>query len=302
MLVAFSWCLAQYDRNPERFDRREILWKYKWVISTGCNFPEISRRRIEELLADMERRHREAGSTLYAVSLLRRGMFEHFGEWQQARVANAEFRRRRRDFLSDCPACVANANCGYFCGQRQWGRAMRAASPVLHQGLTCTWEPHRTFSRVLRPLLHLGRVDEAKTYHRQGYRLVSRAREFVRQQAAHLEFVVLINELARAKGLLERHLAGALESVELDERFEFLLAARLWADRLAVRGTRTLKVRLPKGLPAPGADGKSDVGALREWFMERCQEIARRFDARNGTSAFQQHVDELPDLLRLAMD
>ena len=110
MLIAFSWCLAQYDRNPQRFDREELLWKYKWVIEYSCQFPEISRRRLVDLHADMERRHREAGSTLYAVWLLRREVFQQFGEWQRACEAHAEFRKRRRDFLSDCPACVAFAN------------------------------------------------------------------------------------------------------------------------------------------------------------------------------------------------
>jgi hypothetical protein len=300
MLVAFSWCLAQFDREPDRFDRFDLLWKYKWVITGAFEFPEISRPRLEELLADMERRYREAGSTLNPVAMVRRQLLEHFGEWQQARAAHAESRKHRRDSLSDCPACVAGNNCTYYCGLRQWGRAVQAAQPVLHNRLTCAEEPHRTLASVLRPLFHLGRVEEAKTYQRLGYRLVRSGNHFVRQHADHLRFLVLIGDLAQAKRLLERHLPAALEIVRVVERFEFLLAARLWADRLASRGTRTLKVRLPTGLPAPDADGESDLNALGEWFTVQAQEIARRFDARNGTNAFQQQIDELPELLRLA--
>jgi hypothetical protein len=300
MLVAFSWCLAQYDRNPERFDRSEILWKYKWVTSSAGKFPEISRPRLEELLADMERRYREAGSTMHAVSLLRRTLMAHFGEWQRARAANAAFRKRRRDFLSDCPACVASANCDYYRRQRQWARALQAAQPVLGGRLTCAEEPQLTFSRVLRPLFQLGRLEEAKTYQRQGYRLIGRAHHFVREHAEHLQFMVLIGEMTQAKRMLERHLPAALAIVTDDDRFEFLLAARLWAECLARRGTRSLKVRLPKELPAPDADGSSNVSALGESFAAKSQEIARRFDARNGTSAFQQQIDELPELLRRA--
>jgi hypothetical protein len=302
MLVAFSWCLAQSDRNPKRFNGYDLLWKYKWVIDNAFKFPEISRPRLEELLADMERRFREAGSTLNAVSMLRRELLDHFGEWRQARAAHAEFRKRRRDSLSDCPACTAGNNCWHYCRQRQWGRAVQAAQPVLRGRLGCAEEPHRTLASVLRPLFHLGRLDEAKAYQRWGYRLVGSANHFVVEHAEHLRFLVLIGDLAKAKRLLERHLPSALEVVMADERFEFLLAARLWTDRLASRGTRRLKIRVPEGLPAPDAEGKFDVTALGDWFTAQAQEIARRFDARNGTNAFQQQIDELPELLRLAVE
>src|SRR4051812_22715000 len=30
-LVAFSWCLAQADKQPDHFSGPDLLWKYKWV-------------------------------------------------------------------------------------------------------------------------------------------------------------------------------------------------------------------------------------------------------------------------------
>jgi hypothetical protein len=302
MLVAFSWCLAQYDRDPKRFNPYNLLWKYKWVMGNSWKFPEISRSRLEALLADMDRRYRKAGSTLYAVASERRDLLVNFGERRPARTAHAEFRKCRRDSLSDCIACVANNNCDYYCFQRQWGRAVQAAQPVLQGRLTCVEQPHNILGNVLLPLFLLGRQEEGKAYQRQGYRLVSQDSHFVRKHAQHLRFVVLIGDLAQAKRLLERHLPSAIEIVTLNDRFEFLLAARLWSDRVASQGTHKLKVRLPKGLPATDADGKSDVRALGEWFMAQVREIARRFDARNGTDAFQQQIDELTELLRRAVD
>src|SRR5437870_10345778 len=46
MLVAFSWCLSQVDRNPERFDRYRLLWQYKWVVNSLPDFPQISLAQI----------------------------------------------------------------------------------------------------------------------------------------------------------------------------------------------------------------------------------------------------------------
>ena len=296
LLIAFSWCLARLDRDPDEFDIHGMLWKYKWVINNALHFPEISRSRIEDLLADMERRYREWGSTMNAIWLERRGILTRFGEWQMAREAHAEFRKRRRDSLSDCEACVAGRASGYFSAQRQWGRAIQAAQPVLRKRLACAEQPHHTLATVLKPLLNLGRLEEAKTYQQWGYRLVASGKQFVGQHAEHLRFSVLTGDLAKAKRMLERHLPGALETVLVDERFEFFLAARLWAERLVRRGTRTAKVRLPEGSPAPDADGKSDVGALGAWFAAEAQTIAGRFDARNGTNAFQRQIEEVAEL------
>src|ERR671935_3056317 len=33
MAVAFTWCVAQSDRDPEAVPPTEILWQYRWVIS-----------------------------------------------------------------------------------------------------------------------------------------------------------------------------------------------------------------------------------------------------------------------------
>jgi hypothetical protein len=298
LLVAFSWCIAQLDRNPDRFDAFDLLWKFKWVMSNGIQFPEIARRRLEELLVDMERRYREAGSTLHAVASERRAFQVHVGDRAAARAAHADLRKYRRDFFSDCAACAANSNCKYYCFQRQWSRAVQAAQPVLRGKLSCAEEPHCVLATVLLPLFHLKRLDEAKACQCQGYRLVSRGSQFVRQHSQHLRFMVLIGDLAQSKRMLERHLPGALETIMVDERFDFLLAARLWTDRFG-EGTRKLKLRLPKGVPQSD-ESKFDISRFRDWLTQEADKIAQRFDARNGTQAFGEQIDELPSLLRLA--
>jgi len=34
MLVTFAWCLAQCDRDSERFPFERILWEFRWVVSS----------------------------------------------------------------------------------------------------------------------------------------------------------------------------------------------------------------------------------------------------------------------------
>ena len=257
MLVAFSWCLAQFDRNPDRFDQHELLWRYKWVVENGWKFPQISRARLEALLADMERRFLEAGATVYAVELERRQLFMHFGERGPAEAAHAEFSKCRRDVLSDCIACVANKNCDYYCFQGNWKKALEAAQPVLDGRMVCMEQPHVILANVLLPLLHLGRADEARAYQRQGYQLVSQGVQFVRPHAQHLRFLTLAGDQVAARRMLERHLPGALEAQAADEAFEFLLAARLWTERTDCRRSPQGEAQSPGGTTRRRCGGES---------------------------------------------
>ena len=56
LLVAYSWCLAQAEREPERFGLYQVLWRYRWAIVYLPTFPNIPRAKIEDAIADMTRR------------------------------------------------------------------------------------------------------------------------------------------------------------------------------------------------------------------------------------------------------
>src|SRR5262245_26585811 len=58
-IVAYAWCLAQADRNPDRYLDHQLLWQYKWVVDHAYEFPDISLGKIYELLEDLRRRFRE---------------------------------------------------------------------------------------------------------------------------------------------------------------------------------------------------------------------------------------------------
>ena len=149
------------------------------------------------------------------------------------------------------------------------------------------------------PELRLGRVEEARAHHQQGYRLVRSGRRFVFRQADHVRFLVLVGDLDEARSLVERHIPDALETIEPLDRFEFLLASSLWGEGLLRAGTRSVRIRLPEAAPPAADRGYRDVQACRDWFLHQARDLAGQFDRRNGTDAFRRRIDELPELLRL---
>lgn len=300
MLVAFSWCLTQYDRDPARFNAVRLLWIYKWVVSACLTFPTIELSRIEQLIEDMDRRYRAYGSTMHAVWSARRSLFVHMRNKRRAKAAHAKLIKCRRDNLSNCIACAVASDVDYYIFMLQWQQAIEAAEPVINGGLSCTFQPHGLYASILLPLLHLQRYDEAQKYYQRGIRLIRNTKTLVSERAALLQYLVIMRELPSAKRLVERFLPGAMEAIEENEYFDFLQASYLWTRRLTEKGTRHVKIRLPDAIAAQFDQGPIDVERLGEWFALRANEIAARYDARNRTKAFQRYIEENDDFLSLA--
>ena len=79
-IVAFSWCLALCDREPELFKEEDLLWQYKWVLDNLTGFPQVSRAQIEEMTQDMMARFDRAGAGHRAVFKIRREMAMTMGD------------------------------------------------------------------------------------------------------------------------------------------------------------------------------------------------------------------------------
>src|SRR5207244_6764992 len=129
----------------------------------------------------------------------------------------------------------------------------------------CAEVPHRTFARLVMPLLRLGRVDEAMEHHKKGYRMVSNNRKFLGHLALHLNFLTLTDNLPRAVKVLQKHLPWTQEVQELSRRFSFYLAALLLLQQVQARGKSTLPLRLPSSFPDYPESGKYHFHALTGW-------------------------------------
>jgi hypothetical protein len=300
MLVAFSWCLSQSDRDPQRFPEARLLWKYKWVVSNLPEFPQIGRDQIDSMLADLTGRYQRAGSTLHAVEDLRESLAIDMGDRAAAVAAHRAKGRIRPDRLSDCPACTLDGEITYRLFLGRYRQAVDIAGPIVNGRLKCNTVPHRTFAKLLVPLLRLGQPATAIDYHLRGYRLVARDPTFVYSFARHLTFLTLTENLARAVQLFEKHLPAALAAVSASERLEFYLASLLLLDRLAAEGKEERKLRLPASFPLHDGGGRYRVGELRDWFRREAGDLAGRFDRRNGNTYETRRLAGLRRLKKLA--
>jgi hypothetical protein len=300
-IVAFSWCLARADRAPGTHDESELLWKYKWIMNFVPGFPQIERRQIDDMFADMTRRFRRSGASLRPVYKLQCKAALAMGDREATRAYQRQWREAPVGWPSDCPACERDDEVEYLIRAGKDERALERAGPILAGRLRCAEIPHLTLARVLLPLLRLGRLEEAARRHVRGYALAAGNRDFLPETARHLTFLVLTDNLARAAQLLENHLPWALETAELGRRFPFYLAARLLLQRLQDAGRSALALRLPRTFRLHDDAGQYEVAALAAWCDEALGDLAARFDARNGNDHFTRGIADnrrLKELVR----
>jgi len=297
-LVAFAWLLAQFDNHPGRFDQWSILWKYKWINGVICDFPQISKQRIYEMLDDLEQRALKAGYGLRAVTN-QRYRAEKF--WDDREKAVRYFRQLEElppDKLSNCPLCETDERVSFaiYCGNDQ--RALEIAQSIFNGDEKCGSVPHRTYANVLLPLIRLGRQREALRYHLKSYSLIANNKAFLDKVADHVICLALTENFKEAMALVEAHYAWTETNRDLFAHFRFFRAAWLLFELLTER-EELLELTMPKSFPLYAEAGNYDSARLGAWFKHKTEGIARRFDERNGTDFFMRTITDTPALKKL---
>lgn len=290
-MVAFTWCLAQLDREPGRFPERDTLWQYKWVVDHLPSFPQIPRPQIQAALVDLARRFERAGSGMRPIYKLQWLVAGEMGDLDDARAAHDRWVDSPRGDLSDCATCDRNAEVWHLVDSGRDEEALIRARPILDGSARCTVVPQSTLGKVLRSLVRLGRVDEAVTLHLRGYRMISRNRSFLYSATHHLEFLALTDNLAKGLKLFEAHFPWALETFDLSDRFRFSLTSSFLFQRLGESGKGWVRLRLPRSFPEFQEAGRYDVAGLVNWLDSDATGLARRFDERNGNDLYALKIE-----------
>lgn len=301
-LVAYSWCLAQYDRREreEHIEEGQLLWMYKWILTNITSFPQIGKAQIEEMLDDMAARYTRAGYSLRPNYMLRNRIYKFWDEAEAARF----FRKAQesyRDSASDCAACELDDAVSFALRQQDDAEAVGLAAPIIEGRLRCGSIPKITFANLLLPLLRLGRMDEAVSLHLQGYRLIASAgKGYISSIADHFTFLAVTQNFDRAVSIFEKHLADAAALADLASKFDYYVAAWFLLDELRERGRETLKLRLPRPLEVYEESGTYQTTRLAAWFLEQARALAARFNARNESVYYTRRIEETAALKQLS--
>jgi tetratricopeptide (TPR) repeat protein len=280
--AVFARLLTLFDEQPDVFDERlrhMLFWRFKWVAHALRQLPEIPLASLRQWLTEMRDRYEKADLGLQPYYGQAYQLAAHIGE--DTTPAYELWAARTRTRLSDCEACETCERALYHLTAGGDERALRTWEPVLAGKESCQEEPARSVSYALLPLLRTGRTDRARELHLAGYRGCRRNPSMAQEIGRHLEFCALTGNEARGLELLSenRNLFDEVDS-PLD-LLGFLTGVEVLLQRVELLGHGEL--------PAGGYAGRTwTVAGLRAEVRGRADDLAARFDARNGTPA---HTD-----------
>ncbi|MEI5103724.1 hypothetical protein RB200_41160, partial [Streptomyces sp. PmtG] len=286
--VVFARLLTLFDEQPDAFDarlRHLLFWRFKWVAGALRALPEMPLTSLRQWLTEMRGRYEQAGLDLQPYYGQAYQLAAHVGD--DTALAYELWAGRTRTPLSDCEACEICERARHHLVAGDDERALRAWEPVLGGQESCQEEPARSISYALLPLLRTGDADRARALHLAGYRECRRNPSMSADVGRHLEFCALTGNEARGLELLaeNRNLFDEVDS-PLDQ-FDFLTGVEVLLQRVEQLGHGAL--------PAAGYAGRTwTAAALRAEVRGRADDLATRFDARNGTTA---HTDRRRDRL-----
>lgn len=281
--VTFSRSVAEFDAEPAAFSdwqRYNLLWQFKWMISDMRRFPEVPLQRAYDALDEMERRYRDAGIGMHAVYGQRCSVAEHVGDRQAADEWFQRWMTAPRDEMSDCEGCDPTHKVWHLAWTGKDEEAIELAAPVVTGELTCHVQPQGILTNLLMPYVRTGRLPEAAAAHLRSYRLVQGDANYVDDFGDHMEFCALTGNEARGLEILERELPLLERSPTPSDRLHFAGCAALLLGRLEELGQGGLAVR-----------GRESVADLRVRLSGMAWELAARFDARNGTGEHSARLE-----------
>ncbi|MGW0424813.1 hypothetical protein [Streptomyces sp. NPDC003015] len=277
--VVFARLLTLFDEQPDIFDERLrhlLFWRFKWVGHALRQLPEIPLASLRQWLTEMRDRYEKAGLGLQPYYSQAYQLAAHVGE--DTTAAYELWAARARTRLSDCEACEICERALFHLAAGDDERALRTWEPVLNGKESCQEEPARSLSYALLPLLRTGAADRARELHLAGYRGCRRNPSMSGEVGRHLEFCALTGNEARGLELLaeNRNLFDEVDS-PLDQ-LDFLTGVEVLLQRVEHLGHGEL--------PAAGYPGRTwTVSGLHAEVRGRADDLAARFDARNGTPA-----------------
>ncbi|MEU8757086.1 hypothetical protein AB0C88_42050 [Streptomyces chartreusis] len=280
--VVFARLLNLFDEQPDVFDdrlRHLLFWRFKWVGHALRQLPEVPLTGLRQWLTEMRDRYEKADLGLQPYYGQAYQLAAHLGEGTT--LAYELWASRTRTQLSDCEACEICERALYHLMEGDDERALSVWEPVLAGKESCQEEPARSVSYALLPLLRTGRTDRARELHLAGYRGCRRNPSMSQEVGRHLEFCALTGNEARGLELLAENRIMFDEVDSPLDQLGFLTGAEVLLQRVESLGHGEL--------PAAGYVGRTwTVADLRAEVRRRADDLAARFDARNGTTA---HAD-----------
>lgn len=281
MLAPFAWTLGAEEKDPEAFndyERHSLDWSHKWIATGLRRDPRFSLEQLQAVIGQLADRYARLGYSVQPVHGARAEYAYHVGDMKALSEHLGRYLATESGPMADCDACVVEEQVWML---SRLGRHEEAAAhgwEGLSGNTNCATQPQGILSALLWPLLELGDVERAAHAHLTAYRLI-KDDEITSYVHEHIRFCALTGNVERGLDILRRSLHK-------------ITAAQLPADEMSfAECTAVLLQRVPAELEFEvPLLGTLTAAQLLDRMADRAIELAKAFDARNGTPTWTERV------------
>lgn len=288
-IVAFSWCLNQFDKNPQLDDWFSIIWQYKVIQEWIPVFASVTREQITKMQEDMAKRLLANGESERTAHYYRSWNFMRMGDYDTALEYQTTYMKMKRGQMSDCEACELDRQVELLSRMKLDKKAIKLAKPIIKGRSHCGEVPHFTNAHICKSLIRLDRVDEARKMLSDAYQIVNDERKYLGTIGDLLLVPLRTRQLDAAFNCAKRHFIWAAETSADELRFRFFCSCSLLWELLA-NEKKTIKLRLPNEWSCFNESGDYKTVELAKWFANETRKLADLFNKRNGNDRYDEII------------
>ncbi|HUQ54624.1 hypothetical protein [Lentzea sp.] len=283
MLAPFAWVRAAEEKDPEAFNEYEVHslnWSHKWIATGLRRDPRFSLEQLRAVIGQLADRYGRLGFSVQPVHGARAELAYHVGDMTGLAEHLGKYLATESGPMADCDACVVEEQVWMLARLGRHHEAAAHGWEGLSGNTNCATQPQGILSALLWPLLEIGDTERAAHAHTTAYRLI-KDDEITSYVHEHIRFCALTGNLSRGEDILRRSLHKVTAKQLPADEMSFAECASVLLQRIS-----------PDVVFEVPTVGSLTAAQLLDRLSSRALELARAFDARNGTSAWVDRVSE----------
>lgn len=264
-----------------------LLWAYNNMLSKAVNYYQIPLLDIESFLLDYKRIALKYGFPLLDYYENCTSVYECIDT--ELSMKNFEaFKRCRKKDATTCWSCDQKSEIYYELFLRgNEKRALKLAKPLYRPENACDNAPFAVLGYFMSFYLSLGNMDEASVYYDR-LQTALKQNKYKEKQFAVGDSLLFLAKTNPKKAWRFYKKQSPVMGTKDDPCtfFHFARGAATLMAALEGEGRETIPLSLPKDSSLYREDGCYATSLLRQYYENQTQEIARKFDQRNGTDYY----------------
>ena len=280
-LICFPELLRLWKENEKLQEDPRIahsfLIAFKWIVEAAPEFPQISKAEIDSYFREFKKELRRQGKSLSGYYMKRCLFYMHVDK-DIAAMCFYRFLEEPLDDSSDGRSLFYDQQAEYYLYVGEEEKALHAARDIISGKLRSSCLPQATFHDFIAFYVKRRRFAEAEEYAKKIEHRVN-GDPYYHDIIGTLLTLYAETDPEHAVALFNRNYPDYQASKNPWLRVLFAIGASHLFDRLKADPD------MQTGIQAPGC---SDPAKLGEEIRQAAEELARKFDERNGTDDYTQ--------------